>query len=152
VILPENANALLKARMSGVVPSDALIVVFTGKRYNNYEPIVYANATKDYDWRFAKGLNTYVVWHSELCNFDRHMRALCKSVKQPVEYYHVDKRIGGSLFLLPRFSDVDAVCQNKMDFKRMRWDLDDTPWMKWQNQDMERFLKEIDLATGTGFH
>ena len=70
--------------MSGVVPSDALIVVFTGKRYNNYEPIVYANATKDYDWRFAKGLNTYAVWHSELCDFDRHMRALCKSVKQPV--------------------------------------------------------------------
>jgi hypothetical protein len=149
VILPENANALLKARMSGLAPSDPLIIVFTGKRYPNYDPIVYADPQKEYDWRFAKGLSGYVVWRSDLSGFDRHMRVLCKTMKQPVEYYVVDRQAGGSLFLLPNADDVDAVCEKRLDQRRMRWDLNDTPWMKWQNQDMQRFLKEVDLATGT---
>jgi len=152
VIIPENANALLKARMSGFAPSDPLLIVFSGERYNNYDPVVYANAVKDYDWRFAKGLNVYVVWHSLIDGFDRHMKALCKVVKQPVEYYHVDRGAGGSLWLLPRAGDVEAVCQKKMDFKRMRWELDDMPWLKFQNEDTVRFLKEVTHETSAGFY
>lgn len=152
MILPENAHSILKARMNGLVSKDPLVIVYTGKRYGNYSPIVYADANRVHDWRFAQGLPGYVIWQSTLPGFEEQMRQLCLRLKPPVEYYVVDRGVGGSFCLLPRMDDVDAIIQRKMDQKRMRWDLDHLPWFEWQNADMQRFLKEIDRGTGTRFY
>lgn len=149
--LPENAGAILKARMSGYVSRNPLLIIFTGKRYERYSPVVYANPGRDYDWRFALGLTGYVIWDSALEGFERQMGALCRKLKQPVEYYYVDRAVGGSTWLLPRSDDVDAVLQGKIDSRRMHWDLDDLPWMDFQNKDMTQFLKEADLGNDQRF-
>lgn len=148
MILPNGAREIIRVRAEGFDPANVVVVDFVGLGLD-YEPLVMPRANVQYDWRFLKGLSTYVIWHSLLPNRDKHLKSMIRYVKTPLEFYEMDSGDGATFYWTPTLASVDLLAANKITYQQLKWELDKMDWMRWQKADMKRFIEECLVGTHT---
>lgn len=59
--LPYGANEIVALRRQGKRPADMILVSMVGPLRGESNPVVVANPSRDYDWRFLVGLDALLV-------------------------------------------------------------------------------------------
>jgi hypothetical protein len=125
--LPENAAAIVQARMQGLSPADMVIVSMRG-RLSTSNPLVLARPGGTHDWRWARGLDVCVYLPDE-DNWVTTVMAIALTRPKHLSVWNPTAMWGAKVYLLP--SALDVIKPVSM----WKYELDFLPWMDFQNRD-----------------
>lgn len=148
--LPDGARKIFDARVQGFSPAHPIVVSFMNQRMD-CDPVVYADATKNYSWMFLKGLECVVYADSRIADLDRHLTAIAKMAKCPVEVFYVDADSGHSCWWSPNSDSVDAALEGKIPMAKIRWELDKTAMLGFMAREYKRYYEECTGGTHPRF-
>jgi hypothetical protein len=126
-VIAPGAQPILDARGKGYKPAEMILVSLIG-RINEPNHTVYANSQKDYDWKWARGLQI-CVYTSPNLNWRAIARSIASERPSYLAIWDADNRQGAQVYLLPNSADIDK------PQSQWRWNLDFLPWLAAQNQE-----------------
>lgn len=126
--LPENAKAIVQARLRGMKPADMVIVSLVGP-LETENPIVIARPGVSYDWRWARGLDLCLYLNASDDTWGLTAMDVAKARPAHLSLWTPADGWGASVYLVPTAQDV---CK---PVSMWRYELDFMPWMDFQNRD-----------------
>ncbi|MGE5652513.1 MAG: hypothetical protein ACM34A_20155 [Bacillota bacterium] len=126
-MIPFNALPIVDARRRGLKPAGLILISLIG-RVNEQNHTVYANAQKQYDWQWVRGLHV-CIYTSPDAGWRPIARLIAAERPSFLGLWDADNRQGANVYLLPHPADID---KPKSEW---RWMLDFLPWLPFQNQE-----------------
>lgn len=136
MMLPYGARPIVEARMQGKRPAEMLVVSLVG-HLDEMNPVVVADPSKAYDWRFVIGLEVCVFakpgvkFHPVVCELYRHAPAW-------IGLWDVESQEGADCIV-----HLKPEAMNKSRFVGADFDAIYWPWLKSENKEF-RGTHEVD--------
>lgn len=125
--IPNGANKIISARKKGFKPADMVIISLIG-HVNEGNPIVHANPSGEYDWRWLVGLNVCVYIKPGI-TWKPILMQIARNKPEWLGIYDADQFQGADVSALPMVADIEK------PMSLWRWRLDLLPWMAFQNEE-----------------
>lgn len=149
--LPEGGSLILNARIKGMTPADPVVISFMSERLD-CEPVVYAEASGRYDWRFLKDLSCYVFMPSDMPNKLTHLNAMGPILKSPIEVFYPDLSDGQTYYWSPNLESVEEVIAGKRKHANIIYELEPWVWLDYMKREFTAFYKEAARAAHRRFN
>lgn len=128
-MIPTNAQAIVDARAKGFKPDELILVSMIG-RINEPNHTVYASASRDYEWSWARGLQVCIYTTSGI-DWVKVATGLKLAKTEYLALWDAGRSEGAELWYWPH---VDTIHKPRSQWK---WIFSYMPWTSGQN---ERFL------------
>lgn len=125
--LAEGAQAIIAQRMKGYKPADMVIVSLCGKVKTN-NPLVLADASKAYDWRWVRGLDV-CLYIADAVDWPGLMKAIALCRPDNLCLWDHGGAWGATVYLPPTVDDLGK------PRRFWKFELDFLPWLDCQNDD-----------------
>lgn len=143
MMIAQNAQPILDARLKGLRPADMVVVSLLGPVVVD-NPTVFAEVGKTYDWRWCKGLDVCIYLHDAL-DWPELVKAVALARPEHLSLWnHVDQW-GAKVFLVPTESDLAK------PVRRWSFELDFSVWHDFQNIDFVKCTKYQRNNTGVPY-
>lgn len=127
LILAQNAEPILAARMKGKKPVDMVIVSMVGPVVTQ-NPIVFAKPDEQYDWRWVRDLDVCVYMDGDV-DWQALLLDVALQLPAHLSLWDSGAKWGTAVHLIPRASDIGR------PRRAWKFEIDFSPWMDFQNDD-----------------